>query len=254
METNKEPTPLSDVALGFGIEDHSADAKVCMECGKPLGENAIRYVNGEGFCNTECERIYDNRCQYGIQIQEAILENIPKLYLHTDVSKLKDGVVNPSCIDKVLEWKMGTKGMAIIGDTGCGKTRALTMLLKRLISVDLVGITCSLMSFYAGELERAIMGSFAQKTKVYDDYMRKLENCGLLVIDDFGKEKFTERYEISVFQIFEKRAANLRPTIFTTNYKGKELKERFSDQNNYEPFSRRLNEFCERVVFTRKER
>lgn len=245
---------LKDCNLSFDIEDHSDEATICKYCGKPLGENAIRYTNGEGFCNKDCEQIYDNRCQYGTQIADAISNNIPKLYLDTDINRLKSCVLNSDAMDKILNWKMGRKGLAIIGKTGCGKTRILAMLLKRLISVDLVGIRCSLMVYYAGELERAIMGSFANKAKSYDELMHNLETCGLLVIDDFGKEKFTERYEVSVFQIFEKRAANLKPTIFTTNYKGETLKARFSDQNNYEPFSRRLNEFFDRVVFTRKER
>ena len=231
-----------------------SNIKYCTNCGKELTSDSIRYFNGDGFCCKDCDIAFSNKITYGVQIQDVIESNIPPIYRNTDEARLRENLVNPDVLDKVLSWRMGSQGMAIIGRTGCGKTRAIALLLKRLISVDLVGVSTSLMVYYAGELERAIMGSFSNKAKSYDDLMRKLETCGLLVIDDFGKEKFTERYEVSVFQIFEKRAANLKPTIFTTNYKGETLKARFSDQNNYEPFSRRLNEFCDRVVFTRKER
>ena len=231
-----------------------SNIKYCANCGKELTSDSIRYFNGDGFCCKNCDIAFSNKITYGVQIQDVIESNIPPIYRNTDEARLRENLVNPDVLDKVLSWRMGSQGMAIIGRTGCGKTRAIALLLKRLISVDLVGVSTSLMVYYAGELERAIMGSFSNKAKSYDDLMRKLETCGLLVIDDFGKEKFTERYEVSVFQIFEKRAANLKPTIFTTNYKGETLKARFSDQNNYEPFSRRLNEFCDRVVFTRKER
>lgn len=258
-QRESQPKPIDSIP--FSLEESLAQfeqiedqIKACSNCGRPLGLNAIKYVNGMGFCDKACEKAYLNKETYGVQIHDVVEASIPPIYRNTDEARLRQNLVNPDVLDKVLSWEMGAKGMAIIGRTGCGKTRAIALLLKRLISVDLVGVNTSLMVYYAGELERAIMGSFANKAKSYDDLMRKLETCGLLVIDDFGKEKFTERYEVSVFQIFEKRAANLRPTIFTTNYKGETLKARFSDQNNYEPFSRRLNEFCDRVVFTRKER
>ena len=231
-----------------------SNIKYCANCGKELTSNSIRYFNGDGFCCKDCDIAYSNKITHGVQIHNVIDSNIPPIYRNTDEARLRENLVNPDVLDKVLSWRMGSQGMAIIGRTGCGKTRAIALLLKRLISVDLVGVNTSLMVYYAGELERAIMESFGNKAKSYSELMRKLENCGLLVIDDFGKEKFTERYEVSVFQIFEKRTANRLPIIFTTNYKGETLKARFSDQNNYEPFSRRLNEFFDRAVFTRKER
>lgn len=232
----------------------TSKVKYCSNCGKEIGANGQKYSNGEGFCCESCEKTFYNKQTYGFEISDVLKKNILPIYRDTTEAELRANLVNPAVLDKVLSWKMGAQGLALIGRTGCGKTRSAALLLKRLISVDLVGIKSSLMVYYAGELERAIMESFGNKAKSYAELMRRLETCGLLVIDDFGKEKFTERYEVSVFQIFEKRTASRLPIIFTTNYKGESLKARFSDQNNYEPFSRRLNEFCDRVVFTRKER
>lgn len=254
MPPEDTKTPLESIFPLGGIQDHSQEAKVCSECGRTLLSDSIRYINGQGFCNKGCEAAYFNKERYGSTIQDTLNAVILPAYAHTDIDRLKDGLVNPSVVDRVLSWRLDKRGLVIIGKTGCGKTRALSLLLRKLITVDLLGIRQSLKVFYAGELERTIMSSFNKKAVGYDVLMRHLEDCGLLVIDDFGKERFTERYEVSVFQIFEKRTANLRPTIFTTNYNGETLKARFSDQNNYEPFARRLNEFCDRVVFTRKER
>lgn len=242
---------VSDVAFGL-IEDRSKEATQCSNCGKPLDTNSIRYINGTGFCCDECDKIYSNREQYGVGIHDALERYILPVYKNTDINILKNNLSKPELVDRILNWQMGSQGLAIIGDTGCGKTRILTALMKRLIKIDLVGVDKTLMVFYAGELERAIISSFSNKSKAYDDLMRQLENCSLLIIDDFGKEKFTERYEVSIFQIFEKRTANLRPTIFTTNFRGVDLRARFSDQNNYEPFSRRLNEFCDRILLSKK--
>lgn len=243
--------PISQIS-GLSLNDNSNEALFCENCHAPLDKNSIRYINGTGFCSKECETIFDNRLAYGAKIIDAIDCFIPPLYQNTDISLIRNNLKNPQCVDKILSWSPNPKGLAIIGSTGIGKTRLLTYLLKKLISINLFGIVDSLKVFYAGELERAIMSSFKKATE-YDSFMRKLENCGLLIIDDFGKEKFTERYEISIFQIFEKRFANLKPIIFTTNYRGEEFKARFSDMANYEPFSRRVNEFMQRINLSKKE-
>lgn len=234
---------------------HTANQPIkCTHCGKIISSSpaAIIYQNGTAFCNKKCEEDYERRIKYGNQIYDAVRDYIPLGYLKTDINRLKSETRHPERIDFIVNWKFGQKGLAIIGDTGCGKTRALSLLLRRLIERDLFGVEYTLKVFYAGELERAIISSFANKAKSYEDLMRSLETCKLLVIDDFGKERFTERYEVSIFQIFEKRTANLRPTIITTNYKGADLRARFTDQKNYEPFSRRLNEFFYRLVLSKK--
>lgn len=251
MKKDTTPKRLCDLPE-IQFIDKSNEATICENCHKPLTENSIRYVNGTGFCSKDCEEIYFNRTKYSVEIEDTIHNCIPLLYRNSDPDLIRNLLKFPKNLDRVLDWSLGQKGMAIIGNTGAGKTRALTLLIKKLVKKDLVGITTSLMVFYAGELERAIMSSFKKATE-YDSFMRKLENCGLLIIDDFGKEKFTERYEVSVFQIFEKRFANLKPIIFTTNYRGEEFKARFSDMANYEPFSRRVNEFMERINFSKKD-
>lgn len=250
METSSNPKRFSGI-VDIPFVDKSNEATICENCQKPLDENAIVFTNGKGFCCKECEVAYDNKVLYGAKITDAINDFIPPLYRKTDLNLIKNNLKHPEYIDRILQWTPNPKGLAIIGSTGAGKTRAITCLLKKLISIDLVGITSSLKVFYAGELERAIINSF-KKTSEYDVLMRQLENCGLLIIDDLGKEKFTERYEISIFQIFEKRFANLKPIIFTTNYRGEEFKARFSDMANYEPFSRRVNEFMQRINLVKK--
>lgn len=233
------------------METNTNTNKICQCCGKPLGDNAIFYVNGMGFCNKECEARFNNFEQFKGDISEVIYAKTLPLYRNNDIERIKSHLEKPEKVDRILNWRMGNRGLAIMGSTGCGKTRLLTELLKKLIKEDLVGITSTLEVFYAGELERAILESFKTSAQ-YARLMTHLENCDLLVIDDFGKERFTERFELSVFQIFEKRMAMMKPTIFTTNYKGEEFKARFSDAQNYEPLSRRINENFDRVLLTKK--
>lgn len=122
--------------------------------------------------------------------------------------------------------------------------------MKRLISEKLYGIERSLKVFYAGELERAILSAFGGNKTSYSTLIEQICAVKLLVIDDFGKERFTERFEISVFNIFEYRISRCLPTIITTNYVGETLKSRFCDMDNFAPFYRRLIEFNEAVCLS----
>jgi|GEM_PF-4905091 len=225
----------------------SEDATHCSECGKELSSNAVQYVNGLGFCDDSCERVYNHRIDCADGIAAAKEKYLRPLYIDTDIARL--GLPKDKS-SKVLSWQSfprSPRGMIIHGATGAGKTRLLTLLLKRLIERNLYGVSEeSLEVFYAGELECAIMQSF-KKPYEYAGLIDLLSRVKLLVIDDFGKEKFTERYEVSVFNIFERRAAGLRPTIITTNCVGNTLKARFSDMDNFVPFYRRLLEFNETI-------
>jgi DNA replication protein DnaC len=237
--------------------DFCESAVACSQCGKPLQANAIRYINGLAFCNSVCEKIANNKAKYGSKISEILEANTKPLYRNSDIELLKQNLTHPERIEQVLNWSMtenSPNGLIIYGESGAGKTRALTLLLKKLITQDLVGVSeHSLKVFYAGELERAIMSSFGE-IKNYDKLIANLSNVGLLVIDDFGKEKFTERYEVAIFSIFENRISNLKPTIFTTNFVGKSFQDRFTSSEQFLPFYRRIKEFNTAINFKRKEK
>lgn len=231
-------------------------AVICSECGKPLTDDAIQYINGEGFCNSVCEKLYNIKVSYETKINEVLEANTKPLYRNTNIEMLKQKLVHPERIEQVLNWSItdySPNGIIIYGESGAGKTRALTMLLKKLISQDLVGVVNrSLKVFYAGELERCIMSSFGD-IRNYEKLIDTLSNVGLLIIDDFGKEKFTERYEVAIFSIFENRISNLKPTIFTTNFVGKSFQDRFSSTEQFLPFYRRIKEFNQAINFKLKE-
>ncbi|MFI3236392.1 MAG: hypothetical protein R3Y47_00010 [Lachnospiraceae bacterium] len=224
-------------------------ATFCNACGKALnGTDDLHFFkNGEdvGFCNNECfESVL-----YAEEISKVMKENLKPLYIRTDKSKLP---IHKSKVDAILNWRPemhNPNGLIIHGSTGKGKTRALTLLLQELIKKRLYGVKKSFKVFYSGELEREIMSQFGHNTKGYHALIDKLTKIELLVIDDFGKERFTERYEISIFNIFENRIANCLPTIMTTNYAGDSLKSLFTDLNSFEPFYRRLKEFNKIISF-----
>lgn len=225
-------------------------ASKCVVCGKDLGDDAIYYINGDAFCSQSCRDISDYRDKYGAKIDKTISEYIRPIYADSDAALLANRFNN---VEKVLGWnpvKKSPNGLIVHGKTGCGKTRCVSLLLKRLIPEKLYGIERSLKVFYAGELERAILSAFGGNKTSYSTLIEQICAAKLLVIDDFGKERFTERFETSVFNIFECRISRCLPTIITTNYVGETLKSRFCDMDNFAPFYRRLIEFNEAVCLS----
>jgi DNA replication protein DnaC len=64
----------------------------------------------------------------------------------------------------------------------------------------------------------------------------------VLFIDDLGKERFTDRSELELYNLIESRTSSLRPTLWTTNLRGADLRELMSE-NRGPTIIRRLAEF-----------
>ena len=79
-------------------------------------------------------------------------------------------------------------------------------------------------------------------------WSRRLASVDVVFFDDLGKAKMTDRVEAELFALFERRAANMKPTIVTTNLAGRDWRALFSKEKS-DPFLRRLREFCEAVKF-----
>ena len=56
----------------------------------------------------------------------------------------------------------------------------------------------------------------------------RYSSVGMLCIDDMGKERVTEWSIPIIFAIIDKRYANMKPTIVTTQYRGEQLLQRLT--------------------------
>lgn len=240
------------------------EATTCSECGQALGPNAKHYTNGHGFCNSQCEYKYFNKLELGAKIHDALERLTRPLYRETDISRLPTDVYYDQkdplfpvkgLAQKIINWNpKGSRGMLLHGDTGVGKTRLISLLIKNLVETYAMVGEYDIQAFYAGELKQELSKGFSSSkaANVAEKLMNKLTRCNVLILDDFGKEKFTEYYETSVFNIIERRISMMKPTIITTNYVGNTLKERFSDPETFKPFYRRLVEFNDVIGIRRK--
>lgn len=223
------------------FNEQQESPKLCSSCKKPLTANSIFYSNGLAVCNQIC----GDRLMYKEDTQRLKRRYLKDFYLDTDISKLPC----PQEHAKALEWTLNPKGLILQGETRTGKSRTLTLLLKKIFEDNPKQLRESVEIFYAGDLRECLLKATQDKT--HYRFMSTLKTCELLVIDDFGKENFTDSFEADIFNIINGRIENSLPTIMTTNEDSESLKYKFSDKGRAEPFLERLNETFKIIPFVK---
>jgi len=146
---------------------------------------------------------------------------------------------------KVRAWKPGRIGMYITGDSGKGKTAAVWALFRELLmqhKTTPILVTST-------DLARSL--SVAAKD-LDSSYPSQLSSVSILIIDDFGKEKYTQAITTQIFEIINRRYERQLPVIITTRYGGAALQQRFAvsqDSNMGNDICRRIAEMIEKVEF-----
>lgn len=138
---------------------------------------------------------------------------------------------------EVAEWIANpTVGLLLKGNVGVGKTHQAC---------------AALIAYINGARERRQHGYRSARFATFDDLLFECKatwkryasehdvidryaGTGLLCIDDFGKERATEWSLPIIFTIINKRSANLKPTIVTTQLTGKQIIERLTVDGNSE--------------------
>lgn len=131
----------------------------------------------------------------------------------------------------------------LFGATRVGKTRTAYLMARR--HAEVIG---SPAAFYTmRRFEALIDRSFREKR--HAETLDGLIEAPFLVLDDFGKEKLTERLAVDLFALLDERTSNRRPTVITTNLTGDLLEAKFAlvDANLAAALVARLREFFRRA-------
>jgi len=166
---------------------------------------------------------------------EAWGRQCPALFQATDPARL-----NQKMLAKVMAWQFGPKGLLVSGPSDRGKTRAMFLLLRRLAVDELRDVVV----FHDNEFAHQCARAFGDQTG--EAWVEKICKASVVFFDDIGKFKLTERVESELFGIVASRTAWMRPTLWTTNFKGEELASKLSPDRGV-PLVRRLKEFCEGI-------
>jgi len=224
------------------------EIKACAECFSPVECQVVevfgRRLQFEILCD-ECHARYSERMALETasakrrRAREAFDAMCAPLYRDSDPSRIPVAFVR-----EIEAWEVGPEGVGFVGRAGCGKTRAAWMLLKRLhfAGHGVFGLTATQFSKACAEQwndDNAVRARAAE-------LLARCVDAEILLLDDMGKQKFTERAETELFALLEHRTSHLVPTIWTANAERGTLKEMLSPDRG-EPILRRLVEFSKVV-------
>ena len=159
----------------------------------------------------------------------------PPLYRESDLKRICGAFS-----DAVQSWKYSPTGLFMQGTAGTGKTRAAWWLLRRehFAGTSVYGLTCTEFSRFAGEQWH----SESKQRALAEEALNKCRRVKLLLLDDLGKQKMTERAELELFDLLENRTQNLLPTIVTSNANGQQLLAMLSEDRG-SAILRRIKDF-----------
>lgn len=115
-----------------------------------------------------------------------------------------------------------TKGFALTGVTGAGKTHLAAAIARRLIERR-----CSVMWVNTAALFMRIRSTYGHDSEESEeDLIDELVAPDLLVLDDLGVERPTAWVLERLYVILNRRHEECKVIMFTSNYDGRELTER----------------------------
>ena len=218
----------------------------CQECHQPFEYEPFYIDEQERFAPVTCDPCKAVSAAAEVQRQETerIMkaadlwkEICPDEYQETDLSRL------PRPYQVVIDrWLYGCKGIGFCGEAGRGKTRSAFSILRK---QHFRGRRCYAIS--AKRFADLALDKFDHdgRTKATArDRIRKCHTADLLLIDDIGKGKLTDRPEEELYDLLEYRTSKRLPTLWTAESGGADLLQRLSAERG-NAILRRLTQFSE---------
>ena len=216
----------------------------CSNCQQDFDHDPIIINGREMFTPSVCfdcsekendERNAESQRQRKNRLISAFQSEIAPSYRNTDFER-----ISPNLKKAVSEWKFSPRGLGIIGTSGSCKTRASVLILQRMVEEGR-----SVFFLTATQMAQAAVDQFHNDAKKKDDAENLLDRAlstSVLLLDDLGKNRMTDRAEETLYEILEHRTSWEKHTIWTSNSGARDLHERFS-KDRADAILRRLIEF-----------
>ena len=221
----------------------------CQRCSTSFDYAPVMWGNRETFVPKWCEAcaevlVAEEEVRLRRMEQEArrkaFLRNVPPLYRETDIARLP-----PVLAQLATDWNLSPMGIGLIGTSGSGKTRTAVLIAARMSDEG-----HSVFYVTATDYAAAAAGQWADDARERGsntETLRQARKAKLLVMDDVGKNKMTDRAEATLYELLEERTSHMLPTIWTSNARAKELHAMFSP-DRADAMLRRLGSEFNRVV------
>lgn len=142
----------------------------------------------------------------------------------------------------IREWTPGPRGIGLVGTSGICKTRTVFAIMRR---HHMAGLRCEAIS--AAKFSKLAVDQFSNDNSRRGESLAKLESCQtarILILDDLEKARFSDRYEMELYNLLEHRTSEHLPILWTANTIGDDLAAMFTPERQ-EPIMRRLVDFSE---------
>lgn len=201
---------------------------VCRCVTKKIEEDTARR---ERFVQEKTTRRLFSISELGEKFKESTFDNF--------IVRPGSEVAHKACLKYVNEFKeWGGDSLGLWGTYGNGKS-----LLAAAVANELSSKGHTVVFQTTKQLLDKLKSSFGDKSNFkYDEIIRALVTCDLLVLDDIGAEKVTEWTEETFFGIIDHRYRKKRPIFYTTNLKPSELHEKIGGRS-----VDRLSEMCVQI-------
>jgi len=221
----------------------------CEDCNETFESEPIQFGGKTIFeprkCDPCVEKAVNDQKQDAISRAEKVSIQrfqmmIPPIYHESDILRIPAPLVMATEM-----WSMNPKGIGFIGGSGKGKTRAAVMLLKRMHDED-----HNVFFISSTDLALNSANQFADNPstkEIAKAILHQSKFCDLLLLDDLGKNRMTDRAESELYDLLEYRTSRRLPTIWTSNSDGKQLREMFSADRG-EAIIRRLGSEFSTIV------
>ncbi len=147
-------------------------------------------------------------------------------------------------------WKQmleGNDGLILVGNVGSGKTFYASCVANT-VRKSGYNVLIGTMPEFLDEMSR----DFERNKSLYEE---KIDKFPLMVIDDFGTERLTERYKKLTYEIINRRYIAKKPLIITTNLTSADIERIMKTDLSSEQIWSRIKEMCgTRLVITGGDR
>lgn len=223
------------------IDEFMRGYNTCKACDGKTCDSSIKGFrplidNNANISYAPC-KIYERIKEAFRALKHRESAGIPKLYKAMTFDNLEvDGNAQTVGMAKELASGSREKGLYLFGTPGVGKTHiAMAVLQEHLNHGSGLFYT---MPTLANELR-----TLAKDDEKLTEIINKIKDADLLVLDDFGAEKWTEYIGERMFSILNDRNANQKLLIITSNLSLDELADKMADQG--ERLGSRIKGMCD---------
>jgi len=150
--------------------------------------------------------------QQALELNEKY--NIPERYHNATFENFNADTTEQKEALEIIKKQAWTKNIYLSGTVGTGKTH-LAMCLKRQ----------GAKYYHLSEIFRKVKSDFSHEQRLIDD----LGSVKLLIVDEVGRQRFSDFEKSLFFAIIDKRWQNVKPTLIISNLSCKEFSEEYGN-------------------------